>query len=782
VTRLAILVVASALAACDPAEHRDARQKYNDGVDLLVKGDYDAAEKALLAARSAAGVDPELRFRSAYDLGMAYAAHADKTKQGKDADLAKALELEQQAVSWFGDAARLRKDDADTAANLAIVRTRAQAISDQLRRGEGKLEARLDAVLADQRGVLDEARSTWLAVKQAGGADPLAQQGTLVHLADKERGVVAEAGVIGDLAADEIDTIGKKPEDKRSDEEKVRVIQLKNLDLYLLEGRARIAEARRKFQDLAAEDGVARAEAALVALKRAREQLLDPINVLREVAQDELALVQQTHAVVESTGSTALLDAKPDAPKLVPAWMAPPALAERQGGLHDRVEEVRARLAAGIESSQKPPPDGKPLPPEQAKLIARVAIALPLVIEGSAAMDRARQALGDNKLKDAAVAEREALIALAKAIEQFADLKQTIDLAWETQQQILALLGPEAAKQLPPAERTAETKDALAQNVGRMPRIKELIADEVTKLAEQEQQLDAKLAAAAQGSAAGSAAGSGAPDPTQQADAAKQQLAAMKQQLTQAETLRREAELAVGNLVAALATNKDPIAPATEANAKIEQLRQLFFNLVEHLQELIRQQAETRDQTSKAVTEDDFTRAPKLPALGAREDQHAQIAKAITEALAKQADAAAKAPAQAQPGQPSPQQQAKTLSSAADEVRLSQNDMADAKTVIAKAAAATNKSVNLDPSVQSQAKALEHLDNALKLLQPPKQDQQDKDKQDQQQQQAQQDKDKKDQQQQPQGGAGQRARDEDARRQREKRDKEAQSDPVEKDW
>ena len=81
----------------------------------------------------------------------------------------------------------------------------------------------------------------------------------------------------------------------------MRVVQLKNLDLYLSEARNRLSEARRKLQDLAAEDAVTRAEAALVALKRAREQLLDPITVLREVASEQLVLMQQTYGVAEAT-------------------------------------------------------------------------------------------------------------------------------------------------------------------------------------------------------------------------------------------------------------------------------------------------------------------------------------------------------------------------------------------------------------------------------------------------------------------------------------------------
>jgi hypothetical protein len=766
------LVVLVFVIACSSGDHRAAREQYNQGVELLAKGDHEGAEKALLAARSAAGVDPELRFRAAYNLGLAYAAHAEKAQKpgsGESPDLAKALELTQQAASWFADAARLRKDDADTLANLAIVRARAQALADELRKGEGTLEARLDALIADQRSVLDDARSVWLAIKQAGGADPLAQQGTLTHLADKERGIVAEAGVISDLATNEIDTIGKKAEDQRSDEEKVRLVQLKNLDLYLSEARSRISEARRKLQELAAEDAVGRAEAALDALKRAREQLLDPITVLREVAREELALMQQTYAVAEAP------------PDQVPMWMTGPALAQRQSGMRERVEEVRARLAAATENPL--PADAKP---EQKKTIGRIKTALPLVTDASSAMDRAHYKLVDKSFKDAGTAEREALELLGKAIEQFADLKQTIDITSETQKHIVSLLSPEAAKQVPAAERARETKDALAQNVARMARIKELIAEEVDKLTAQAAAAAAPGAGAptspapATGSDAsappgtGSAAGSGASPAPAANDPQKQALEAQKQVLAQAEALRGEAEKLILELDGAIRANKDPLTPATAADAKLDELRRLFFSVIEHLQDLIRQQGETRDQTSAAHGEDDESRAPKLPGLQSRQDQHGQLAKAITDALAAQADAAAKAQ------DPQQQQRGKNMAAAADEVRLAQNDMADAKRVLDKAVTETNQSHSLEPVIKSQGSALEHLMNALELLQPPSQ-QQDKNKQ-QQQPQQQQDKQKQQEPQQQQGGAGQRARDEDARRQRERHEQESGGDSVEKDW
>ncbi|HEX3474499.1 MAG TPA: hypothetical protein VHT91_05630 [Kofleriaceae bacterium] len=894
-----------ALGSLAAGEHRPARDRYNEGVAALVKGDYGAAEKALLDARSNAGVDPELRFRAAYDLGFALASHADQKRIGKDADLTAALDLAQQAVSWLTDASRLRPDHADTRANLAIARAKVQAISDELLKGEGKLEVRLDRLIGEQREVLDEARGAWLAIKETGGSDPLAQQGTLTHLADRERGIVAEAGVVGDLAADEIDAIGKKPEDKRSEQEKVRVIQLKNLDHYLMAGRTRITEARRKLQELAAEDGVGRSEAALVALKRAREQLLDPIMVMKLIAQDELAVLQDTaHADTRALELAPAAGADKDSkdgkdgkdskdskparpPAVLPGWLEPPVIAERQGSIRDRLEEVRARLQAAAADAPAPAPAaGSPAaapnptgstasgstasgsttsgstasgstasgstaapapaagsgagsavlltpnrsapssaaapapaspaaaPPspeeaQRAKLLERVRAALPAVGEATTAMDRARQALADKQVKQALDHEQAALAALARAIEQFSDLKQLVELAYAEHQALLQLLSPEAAKQLDAATRSRQAHELLSQNQGRMPRIHDLIADELTRLDEQARQVEAKAAAAglgagsgagsaagsgagsgtgsATGSGAGSATGSGAgsaQDPKQaeaqnQVEQARQQLDQARQQMTQADELRGQAQTALAALDKALSGTADPMPPARDADAKLTELRKLFFSVIEHLQELIRDQGETRDQTSAASGEDDFTRGPKLPGLITRQDGHAQLAKAITEALARQADAAAKQPAQGQAqGQgPNP----RSLAAAADEVRQSQGDMADAGTNLVKARDSKTTTESLAPGVKSQGKALEHLENALKLLQPPqKNNQNDKDQQQQQQQQQQQ-KQKQDQQPQ-QGGAGQRARDEDARRQRERRDRDAQSDPVEKDW
>lgn len=745
------LVILILIAACG-GEYRPARDTYNEGVGALAGGDHEKAEKLLIEARSAAGVDPELRFRAAFDLGIAYAQHSQKVRAGEGDDIAKALELAQQAVSWFNDALRLRKDDTATQSNLAIMRARVQSLSDELRRSETKLEARLDASIKEQREVLEEARLAWYSIKQAGGSDPLAEQGPLTHLADRERGVVSEVGVVSDLAADEIDQIAKKPEDKRSDEEKVRMVQLKALDIYVQDARSRIAEARRKLQDLAAEDGVARAEAALIALKRAREQLLDPINVLRGVAQDQLALLQET----AFGGGKADLMSKIEGP--LPGWLAPKLLAERQGGLRDRVDEVKARLFTAVDPANPPPPQQDP---QQAKALDRVRAALPAVTAASEAMDQARQSLTASKLPDALAHERKALEELARAIEQFSDLKQTVELAYGEQMAIGKLLSAES-KDLDAKERATQTLDGLARNADRMKRLQGLIADALAEA-------DKPMPEVGPGGAS--------VDPKQK-EAHEQQVQQMKQMYARAEQLRGESASSIDALTKALADNKDPLPHQKDAETKLTELRKLFFSVIEHLQQLIRDQGETRDQTSAIAGADDISRAPKLPGLITREDEHQQMAKAIVEALAAQADAAGKSQAPPQPGQPD----AKTLSAAAEEVRQADTAMDGARTTIVKVKDTTTQSLSMKPALEDQAKALEHLEKALALLQPPKQKQDKQDQQkDQQQDQQQQDQQKQDQQQQQQGAA-QRARDEDARQQKRRRDREAGNNPVEKDW
>jgi Ca-activated chloride channel homolog len=749
---LIVILVLVALVACE-GTHRPARTTYNEGLAALTGGDFAKAELLLSQAYGDAGVDPDLRFHAAYNLGVAYAADADRKKKGDDEDPEQALALLRDASGWLQRAAQHRPSDAAAKTNLAIVRARIQAITDELR-GEGKLAQRLEELIAAQRGVLDGARAAWETIQRTSSADPLAQQTALVKLADAERAVLADAGVAVDLAADEIDVIAKKPEDKRSNEERLRLGQLRGVDTYLEDARSRLGEARRKLQELAAEPGVTRAEAALVALKRARDQLLDPVTVLRTLGQDELALAAET--ISAGAGRNVLGGGSGDP---VPGWLAPPALAARQHAIRDRLDDLKAQLAAAVVQPASEPKPGEPPPdPKQAKLLDRVRQAMPGITDASAEMERAGQALGAGQLSAGLEREQAAAAAIARAVEQFSDLKQTIELAYREQVRIGTLLEPEAAKELEPAVRSKETRDGLARNQGRASRLAALIAEQLAELAGQDP------------------AGSG------DEQAKREQLDQLKQQLARAEELRGQAATALDALGKALdARNGDPLPPARDAEARLLELRKLFFSVIEHLQQLIRDQGETRDQTSAIAGADDFTRAPKLPLLVGREDEHATVAKALVDALAAQADAAGKAPPP-QPGTPQAPKQgpdAKTLAAAAEEVRQAGAQIGDARGTLAKVQAPGQSSQSIKPALDAQGKALEHLQRALELLQPKGKNKQD-DKQQQQQQDPQQDKQKQQDQQQQQGAA-QRARDDDARRQQQ-RHQGSGADNVEQDW
>src|SRR5262249_61958595 len=73
-----------------------------------------------------------------------------------------------------------------------------------------------------------------------------------------------------------------------------------------------------------------------------------------------------------------------------------------------------------------------------------------------------------------------------------ADLNKMTELAHGEHQQLLQLLAPDAAKQLDPAKRSKLTHEALSHNIGRMPRLQELIAAEVAQLDDQAKQLAAR--------------------------------------------------------------------------------------------------------------------------------------------------------------------------------------------------------------------------------------------------------------------------------------------------
>lgn len=755
--KIVIAALCALVIGCGSDAGRAAREQYNTGVAQLAEGKLDDAERSFLAARDQAGYDDEVRFRAAFELAAVAVARAEAAMAAQPPTPETAMAAYERARTWLSDAVRRRPDDADARANLERVEARLLALVDDATKGEGSLDKRLDRAIAAQRGLRDAARAMWT-MQAAAGGDPLAAKDEFEAAATRQRTLTAEVGTIADLAGDEITAIGGKAESERSDEEKGRLVQLQNVDLYVQDARKEMTDARRNLHELQGELAHGRTAAALESLKRAREQLLDPIAVLQGVVGDELQLAQYL----------AVLGAK-EQPEPRPAWLTPRGLGGEQIDLRARLEEVKSRLATALDPSAPAPDPADPKAAEQAKVRAQVAAAMPALEEASTQMKRASDALAAEDVAAGTTAAQASLVALARAIEQFLALRQVIDVALGEQRALIAAITPPAEGApvaLSARERAARVDDGTSKNRERLARLQGLIADELAKVT-------------AEASApADPAAGGAAPDPAK--------LEQAKALYAQAETLRVEADAALAALATVAHGGKGPPAleSATAAEQKLVEMQKLFFSVIEHLKELIRTQGETRDDTTTAQTEDDVGRAARLPGLIEREGQHAQLAEAIAQALAAQADAANQQGAQPPQGGGGPTPQA--LGQAATEVRNALGSMQDASTTLTQARdQAQQMSVDIGPALAAQQTAIDHLEAALRLLQPPQQQQDQKNDQQDQQDQQQQDQQQKDQQQQSAEQQLQQVREREAQRERDKREREQQAggnDPVDKDW
>jgi hypothetical protein len=835
---IVLIVLAWSLLACTDDGADSARARYNQALEDYGAGRLDEAATGFLDARDRAGVDPELRFSSAFNLGLTYARQADAAGAAPEAGPnappeaaavggaapasgpEAAMNSLRQSAAWFRDAVRLDPESEDARVNLEVVLRRIQILADQLNQGQNSLEARLGRVIEDQRALRDQIRELMQRVAESGAeAEPVAFEGEFDTLATFERRLMADTGTVSDLAGEELGLLRGK--EQRSEEEEVRVVQLGNLDVYLQTARGELADTRRLLRRLSGDKAHRRSDVALAALKRAQEQLLDPVTVLRGIAEDQVQVLGHTvgldqlgKASIQVGAGAAQGDpaAPASAPAAPPAWLTTEHLRERQDILKQRTDEVLARFQAGVTaaeeqpdqqpdqpadpSAQDPaaPPAGAPQDPRQKRMLAQAADAIPFLQQAVGHMDAAAQALAGaapgQGLAEIGERQGQALEALLRAIERFSDIRGLIELVYRDHAMTSALLTPPDAPEaaalppeiaaLPTDERARRIQTLVGQNLDRLTRLGGLFEDEVSVL-------DAQAAQAGQGQAApGQGAGQGA------GQMPPEQIEAARQQYLQAQGLRTQAEEALTRLRTAMAAgNAAGITEARAASAQgmehIEALRRLFFSIVEHLKELLQSQTNTHDQTGSAAAGPDEELASRLGTLAEPQGQHAATGDALAQALAEQSDAAAQAPQAPQaPGAPGGADAAKQLAEAAQEVTQASSEMHGAADFLRKDAdAAQTSSVDVSPTLQAQQRAMEHLQNAIRLLEPPREDQQ-QEQQDQQEPQEQQE-----QQQQEEQQAQEMSQSQAQRRLQEIRDREAERrrqqqpfkpEPVEKDW
>lgn len=744
--RIVCAAFALVLVACASGGPSEPRETYNRALGALGSGDFERASELLLEARDRAGSDGELRYRAAYNLGL---AHAGSAEAAAEEDPEAALEALRTSAAWFRDAVRLRPEDEDARANLELVLRRAQVLADRINQGQNGLEPRLERLIGEQRGLRDDLRALVEEIEEAGAsAEPAAFEPAFEALATAARTLFAETGTISDLAADELAPLSEKAPEELTQEEAVRRAQLAAVDAYLQDARFAQDELRRALRRLDGGAAHDRASAALDRLKRAREQLLDPVAVLQAAAQEQV-LVRQHTALLEAAGQGDVsLDGEGDAAGAAPSWLTAAHLAARERAILERTGEIAARFRAATESdaSAAPAEDDQ----EAARMLAAAAEALPSLEDAVGAMQAAAAALDAELLGAAGERETEALAALAAAIERFSGLRALIELAYRDQSAVVALLDPERADpDLSTAERADAIAEALAANADRLARMEALLEIERSKAAEE--------AAAAEADEAAAFA---------RFDAAEGHRAAALEAVEALASLTARARRGG-------AAGGDALELARRGQAELEELRRLFFSIVEHLKDLHRRQGETHDRSAaaQAAVGDDVL-AELGPATDAQ-SEHAALASALAEALAAQADEAG------QSDDPQAASQAETLAAAAEEVRAAAAAMQSAADTMREAREqASRMSVDLSPALEEQPRALLHVEEAIRILEPPQQDpQQQQDQEQQPDPQQQQDQVSREQAQR----RLQAIREREAQRRRDRQQAPAPQ-PVEKDW
>ena len=286
------------------AEEIDPRTRFNQGNAALADGEALAAAAQFRTARAQAPDDPELRHAATYNLGVAAVARADATLDGEPREALAAL---QEAADWFREAVAQRPDDEDPRHNLEVVLRRALVLADEIAQAEqGRVEDELDALIEGQR----ERNAAAARLLEAVGAREEREvieslRPAFAAEATQTRVQLAEVEALADRVARERESILAMSEETRAPEETLRAAQLDGVVVHLDDALERMGQARRQLRRRSAERAYRRGAAALGELKRARDQLRDPVEQIGVLIEEVATLVRAT-ATLQASAAPAL--------------------------------------------------------------------------------------------------------------------------------------------------------------------------------------------------------------------------------------------------------------------------------------------------------------------------------------------------------------------------------------------------------------------------------------------------------------------------------------------
>jgi Ca-activated chloride channel family protein len=667
-------------AAPEPAaEPSSPREAYNLALEELQAQELGEAERLFEMVRTTAGTDGEARYRATYGLGWAAAASADARLEEEPADALSQLIL---AADRFRDSLRLRPGSEDARHNLEVVLKRARILEDSLReRDATSLADSLDELSQRQRELVGAVRST---VEVPGAAAQTQEESLRARLRDLSSGqrlILSDGNILAGRADAERSKIESSPEEERQPEDQMRAAQLGQLLHYLQRARERMGHTRRELRQRRPGRAHRRASVALAELKRARDQLRDPVEVLDVLIRDSLEVAQYTELYART--GVALPDGSE---RKRPDWLSLGYLGDALDGVGERTGELRARLGAGL--AQGSAVSAADLDPGSQRLLANIQEAVPLVEAAALGFGTARGAITRDAAVAAVVAEREAVAALQAARELFLDLRGLIETAYADQHTLGGLLTPGTSGAGPaPSEIAPQLWAAQRRNLARTGRISGLMDEELALLP---------------------------------AQAPSQDAASQRERFQLGKRLLTFTQNAMQGVMKSLRGPRAGAPPSLEgaerwnvrALQSLEELRRLFFSIVEHLRDTARRQQALNDATEQAVALADPT--PALGPLIPRQAQLAEIAGSLAAALEEQSRQEQGQPPSGPQGGLSPEVQQEMLDRlrrAAELTLAAQDPMRSAAEGLA--------AEQFEDARGNQDRGLGHLLEAVALLTPP---------------------------------------------------------------
>ncbi|MFP6641749.1 MAG: hypothetical protein VCC04_16000, partial [Myxococcota bacterium] len=477
---------------------------------------------------------------------------------------------------------------------------------------------------------------------------------------------------------------------------------LEELLYYLHRGRERMGQARVQLRRRQATRAHRRAAVGLSELKRAREQLLGPVQLIEGLTQDTGQLAEETARRVSSTLEFAPSpDApRPEAPPL-PSWLDLEYLTEAAQGVAERTAELNAKLSAGIGQADEA------ADPEQAKALETLRAAQPHIERAGEHLADSADALASEEPNSALQDQMAAFAALMEAREQFLDLKGLIETAWADELRIGGLLEREEAASLREfAEALASLQD---RNLERVERMTGLIEEDRDRLVSLPSEASA--------------------DASQDVEAEKERLELADGILALVESAMRGASESLRDL----SLSEDAVEPARKRVATavkgLEGLRRLFFSIIEHLRDVARQQSRLGDETEEMAGRpvQDRTLGP----LEEHQQQLSERAEPLAETLHEQSFAQPEELVGAQAAQDpaAAQEAAERLARASELVLLASQDMLAAADGLERGQQSEPSPPDsppaeddLEPVRTQQDAALDKLAKALAILEPPQEE------------------------------------------------------------